>query len=87
MAAPVTDSQDLESVLLRQSVGALEADRSCCDDCGRTPLLGEHVYLYGGRRTRTVCELCRMLRRDAPLESAVVRHACHGHSVRITRTL
>src|ERR1700690_608702 len=41
-----------------------------CRDCGRTPLIGEHVHLYSS--ADLVCELCRMLRREAPLLSAKV---------------
>jgi hypothetical protein len=41
-----------------------------CSDCGRTPLIGEHVHLY--ESADLVCELCRMLRREAPLLSAQV---------------
>ncbi len=42
-----------------------------CSDCGRTPLIGEHVHLYGP--TDVVCELCRALRVDVPVSSALVR--------------
>jgi hypothetical protein len=41
-----------------------------CGDCGRTPLIGEHVHLYPS--ADLVCELCRMLRPQAPLLSAKV---------------
>jgi hypothetical protein len=74
--------EQLEQVLLRRGLGALEADRSRCSDCGRTPLIGEQVHLYGGRQPRTVCELCRPLRSDVPLASEIVRH--FGHAVRLT---
>ncbi len=75
--------EQLERVLLRRGVGVLEADRHRCADCGRTPLTGEHVHLYG-RAHRIVCELCRQLRRDAPLATEIVRHCEHGHTVRLT---
>jgi hypothetical protein len=52
-----------EISLLRKSVGALAAGRHHCWHCQRTPLVGEHVHLYGDR---LVCELCRHLRREAP---------------------
>ncbi len=74
-------------VLFRQGVGALEADRNRCADCGRTPLTGEHVHVYSSqssRRERIVCELCRPARRDTPVASELVRHAEHGHTVRLT---
>ncbi|HEY3865992.1 MAG TPA: hypothetical protein VGL54_07910 [Solirubrobacteraceae bacterium] len=75
--------EQLERFLLRRGVGALEADRHRCADCGRTPLTGEHVHLYG-RAQRIVCELCRLLRSDAPLATEIVRHCEHGHTVRLT---
>ena len=80
-----TVTEKLERLLLRRSVGALEAGRERCADCGRTPLAGEEVHVYGGRRRkRVVCELCRVARRGAPLASEVVRHAEHGQTVRLT---
>jgi hypothetical protein len=86
MAFPVTHVEQLERVLLRRGVGALEADRARCADCGRTPLTGEHIHLYGARparREEIVCELCRPLRRDMPIASETVRHCQHGHTVRL----
>ncbi len=65
-----THIEQLERVLLRRGLGELEADRSSCADCGRTPLTGEHVHLYGGAPARAiVCELCRPAHREAPLAS------------------
>jgi hypothetical protein len=84
MAPPVTHVEQLERLLLRRCVGALEADRSRCADCGRSPLIGEHVHLYEGRRGGVVCELCRPLRREAPVASEMVRHSEHGNAVRLT---
>jgi hypothetical protein len=87
MATVATDAEALERLLLMRSLGALRADRSLCSDCGRTPLAGEHVHLYDGRHGRApeiVCELCRQLRRQAPLASELVRHCEHGQTVRIT---
>jgi hypothetical protein len=83
MSTATTHVEHLERVLLRRGVGALEADRSSCADCGRTPLTGEHVHLYAGREQRIVCELCRPRRREAPLASELVRHCEHGHTVRL----
>ena len=45
MATPGTNVEQLERLLLRHGVGALEADRHRCADCGRSPLIGEHVHL------------------------------------------
>ena len=85
MASTSRHVEQLERVLLRRGVGALEADRHRCTDCGRTPLTGEHVHLYGARRPAgIVCELCRPLRREAPVASEIVRHSEHGHAVRLT---
>jgi hypothetical protein len=71
-------------VLLRRGVGALADSREQCIDCGRTPLTGERVHLYEGRRGGLVCELCRTLRREPPAATEVVRHCEHGHAVRLT---
>jgi hypothetical protein len=86
MASRVHHVEKLERFLLRRGVGALEADRSRCIDCGRTPLIGEQVHLYDGRRRGIVCELCRPLRREQPVASEIVRHCEHGHAVRMTPT-
>ena len=86
MASRVPHVEKLERFLLRRGVGALEADRSRCIECGRTPLTGEQVHLYDGRRRGIVCDLCRPLRRDQPVASEIVRHCEHGHAVRMTAT-
>jgi hypothetical protein len=83
MATATADRDRLELVLLRRGIGALQADRTSCDDCGRTPLVGEHVHLYEGRRPRTVCELCSALRHEEPTARAAVRHCEHGQAVRV----
>ena len=71
---------DLERELLRKGVGAREAGRRHCSDCGRTPLIGERVHIYS--RGVVVCELCRAHRRAAPERSQTVPHTEHGHTVR-----
>lgn len=43
-----------------------------CSDCARTPLIGESVHLY--ESADLVCELCRMMRGEAPVLSAQVTH-------------
>ncbi len=83
--ATVTDIERLERALLRRSVGVLTADRNLCADCGRTPLVGERVHLYGERDGGVVCELCRPLRHESPVASEVVRYSLHGNCVRLTR--
>jgi len=54
MSSPISHIEQLERILLRRGVGALEADRSRCSDCGRTPLVGEEIHLLAGRRQRMV---------------------------------
>ena len=44
--------------------GRAKRDAAHCSDCGRTPLIGEHVHLYA--RGAVVCELCRPRRRHPP---------------------
>jgi hypothetical protein len=83
MAATITHVEQLERVLLRRGVSALEADRNRCADCGRTPLTGEHVHHYAGGTQPIVCELCRPRRRESPLASELVRHE-RSSTVRLT---
>jgi len=82
-AVVTIDEQDLERALLRKSVGTLSDHRDRCADCGRTPLVGETLHRYAGGST--VCELCRPLRRGAPLDSELVRHSEFGLAVRVHR--
>jgi hypothetical protein len=84
MPSTATQLQQFERRLRRRGVGALEADRDRCADCGRTPLTGEHVHLYAAGAGEIVCELCRMLRREEPSATELVRHCEHGHAVRLT---
>lgn len=84
MASPVEHVEQFERLLLRQGVGILEADRNRCEDCGRSPLIGEHVHVYDGPKRGVVCELCRPLRPEAPVASKIVLHSEHGHAVRLT---
>jgi hypothetical protein len=82
MASSIAHIELLERSLLRRGVGALAADRHHCADCGRTPLVGEHMHLYEHDRA-IVCELCRPLRREHPAATELVRHSEHGHAVRL----
>lgn len=72
---------DLERELLRKGVGALQAGRASCADCGRTPLTGERVHRYAGREL--ICELCRPGHAGSPERSEVVRGSERGHTVRL----
>lgn len=77
----VPSSDDLERQLLRRSVGSLVSGRHCCEDCGRSPLVGETVFRYG--RGVVVCALCRPARRREPDATAVVQHPERGQAVRV----
>ncbi|MGH2863797.1 MAG: hypothetical protein ACRDJX_00950 [Solirubrobacteraceae bacterium] len=83
MAFYASHVEQLERGLLRRGLGALEAARDCCMDCGRTPLTGEQIHVYGDGQQRIVCELCRPARRESPLASEIVRHFERGHAVRL----
>jgi hypothetical protein len=72
-----------EISLLRRSVGALGAGRPHCHHCHRNPLVGERVHLYvaiGGERL--VCELCRVLHREAPERTELVHSPEHQRAVK-----
>jgi len=84
MVSSTPDAESFERLLLRRSIGALEADRHRCVDCRRTPLTGEQVHLYDGRKRGIVCELCRPLRGEPPAATEIVRHFEGAHAVRIT---
>ena len=70
---------DLERELLRKSVGALAAGRASCDDCGRTPLVGERVHLLRATaRSSATCAgrgapTCPSARRSSTTPSAGTR--------------
>jgi hypothetical protein len=71
---------DLERELLRKSVGEQAAERASCEDCGRTPLVGERVHRYGDGAL--ICDLCRHHRDDRPERSYLVHHSERGLTVR-----
>jgi hypothetical protein len=75
------DETDLEAAQLRKSVGNLTAGRLACEDCGRTPLVGERMYRFG--RASSVCALCTPLRRAEPDAVELVRHFERGQTVRL----
>lgn len=75
---------DLERQLLRKSVGRLAASRHACADCGRTPLVGEHVHRYGKHQ---VCTLCRPRHRSEPESVETVTHSERGQTVRLRARL
>ena len=75
------EMQELELALLRGGIEQRTAELERCTRCGRTPLIGEHVYRYG--RAPLVCELCRPLEPEAPLSSRLVHGPAFGHTIRI----
>ena len=76
----------LERALLRRSMGEHESRRHRCVHCHRTPLVGEMVHVYGGASAeRLVCELCRPLRREAPVRSELMHAPERERSVRVAR--
>lgn len=82
MEHTIHEISDLERRLLRRGVMALAAGADRCDGCHRTPLVGERVHVYDGGRT--LCELCRHERREAPLHSHAIHSIEQGHTVRVT---
>lgn len=47
---------DLESILLRNSVGSMETRRATCSACERTPLTGERLHRLASEDV--LCDLC-----------------------------
>ncbi len=76
-----------------QSYSPLDADpeatveQRCCDGCGRVPLIGERVALYGDSTLR--CELCAALLAERPVSESIVRYQPDGprSRVRVIRQL
>lgn len=75
------NEEHLERELLRKGVGALEAGRTTCDDCGRTPLVGERIHRFA--QHGVVCELCRGRHPEHPERSELVRGSERGQTVRL----
>ena len=47
---------DLESILLRNSVGSMQTRRTTCSGCERTPLTGERLHRLSNEGV--LCDLC-----------------------------
>lgn len=47
---------DLESIMLRKSIGSMESHRPVCSRCERTPLVGEYMHRLGS--DALLCGLC-----------------------------
>jgi hypothetical protein len=71
-----------EISLLRKSVGDRDPVAASCAHCRRTPLVGEHVHIYG---ERLVCQLCRHLRREPPGATVLVHSWEHERAVKAAR--
>ena len=82
MHAHTLDMEDLELALLRRGVDELAAESERCAKCHRTPLIGERVYVYSSGVV--LCELCRAVQPETPLESRLVHGPEFGHTMRIT---
>jgi len=81
MSATIKDMLDLELALLRRGLDERLAGSERCTCCNRTPLVGEHVYVY---ESGTIsCELCREARGEQPLGARIVHGPEFGHTMRI----
>ena len=68
-----------EISLLRKSLGDHNRPGTSCAHCRRTPLVGEHVHMYGAL---LVCQLCRHLRREPPGATIVMHSPEHERAVK-----
>jgi hypothetical protein len=82
MSTELRDMADLELALLRRGMHDRDAERERCHGCHRTPLIGERVYGYASGAV--LCELCRQVLRETPVNSRVVHGPEFGHTMRIT---
>lgn len=71
----------LERALLRRGVQHRYATHERCSGCGRTPLVGERVYLAD--TGPVLCELCRASESARQLHSRVVRGPSSGRAIRV----
>lgn len=82
MSASEDAIPELELALLRRGVDDWLAECERCQRCRRTPLVGEHVYVYASGEI--ACELCRALQPEAPIGSRMVHGPEFGHTMKIT---
>ena len=75
-------SEDLELALLRRGVVARTEGEERCGRCGRTPLIGERIYIYEDDAVR--CELCRGPGEADSVGSYIVHGPEFGHTMKIT---
>jgi len=81
MAITERETPDLEIALLRRSVHDLAQTSERCCRCGRSPLIGERVYVLD--HGDTICELCRAVERAVPVSTRTVHGPAFGHTLRI----
>lgn len=81
METSIHESPTLEFAILRRGVDEREARHEECGGCGRTPLIGEQMYVY--ERDLILCELCRSRRRDAPIDALTIHGEEFGHTLRV----
>ena len=82
MASTMRDMLDLDLALLRRGLDERLAGSERCTCCNRTPLVGEHVYVYASGAI--ACELCRERQREDPLHKRLVHGPEFGHTMRIS---
>jgi hypothetical protein len=80
-AYPEPADPQLQVALVRRAVDERDALRERCHACGRTPLVGERVYVDSGGVL--YCELCRVLEPEPFLESRIVHGPEFGHTMRV----
>jgi hypothetical protein len=73
---------ELQVALVRRAVDRCDAVRERCHGCGRTPLVGERVYV--DQSGAVYCELCRALDPETALRSHLVHGPEFGHTMRLT---
>ncbi len=78
----IDDMLELELALLRRGLDQRLAGSERCTCCNRTPLVGEHVYVY--ESGTIACELCREGRQEQPIGSRTVHGPEFGHTMRLT---
>ena len=79
---PEQVAPELQVALLRRAAAHYDAALDRCQGCGRTPLVGEQVYVDPAGTV--YCELCRALDPEPALRSRVVHGPEFGHTMRLT---
>ena len=72
------------SALLRRGAPAGALRRPVCQDCHRTPLVGERIHFYAGPASEQfVCDLCRPRRAAAPERTELMHAPDSARAVRV----